>query len=287
MATFQNKFWCVGHGERLKLGANGVIMAIVNVTPDSFSDGGLHNSTQAAIDHALQCVEEGAHILDIGGESTRPGGEPISAEEEQARIMPVIEGLKGKSNMLISVDTYRASTARAALAAGAHIINDVHGLQREPEIAQVVAEAAAGLCIMHTGRDREVLDDLVEDQRLFFENSLKTALDAGVTKANITLDPGFGFAKDTAADVELMARFNELHQLGFPLLVGTSRKRTMGALTGRTVARDRDIATAATTAALRLTGADIFRVHNVAATRDTLCVVDAILNAKSELAKSE
>jgi dihydropteroate synthase len=279
VTTTQNKFWQVGQGRQLKLDANGLIMAIVNVTPDSFSDGGLYNSSQKAIDHALKCIGEGADILDIGGESTRPGAAPVSAQEEQDRVIPVIEALAKQSNALISIDTYRASTAEFAIKAGAHIINDVHGLQREPQIANVVANARAGLCIMHTGRDREKLPDLIDDQKLFFDQSLAMAHAAGIEPANIVLDPGFGFAKDTQEDVELMARFSELHSLGYPILAGTSRKRTMGALTGRQIASERDVATNATTALLRMAGAVIFRVHNVAATRDTLCVVDAVLTA--------
>lgn len=262
-------------------------MAIVNVTPDSFSDGGMHLSTDLAIKHALRCLDEGADILDIGGESTRPGAASISAEEEQARVLPVIKALSEKTNALISIDTYRASTAKQALDAGAHIVNDVHGLQREPAVADVVARERAGLCIMHTGRDRDVLPDLIADQGLFFGQSLKLAKHAGVEHQQIILDPGFGFAKETADDVELMARFEELHALGYPLLVGTSRKRSMGALSGRKDPVERDVATAATTAVLRMAGASIFRVHNVAMTRDTLRVVDAIMNVKAIKAQSE
>jgi dihydropteroate synthase len=279
VTTTQNKIWQVGQGRLLKLDGNGIIMAIVNVTPDSFSDGGQYASSQKAIDHALKCIDDGAHILDIGGESTRPGADPVTAQEEQARVIPVIEALAKRSDVLISIDTYRASTAELALKAGAHIVNDVHGLQREPQIANVVSSARAGLCIMHTGRDREKLPDLIDDQKLFFDQSLATASSAGIDSACIVLDPGFGFAKDTQEDVELMARFSELHALGYPILAGTSRKRTMGALTGRHIASERDVATNATTALLRMAGAVIFRVHNVAATRDTLCVVDAVLNA--------
>lgn len=280
MTTIQDRVWHVGQGRQVKLDRNGIIMAIVNVTPDSFSDGGQYLGHDKAVDFALKCIDDGAQIIDIGGESTRPGANTVSAEEEQARVLPVIEALSRQTDALISIDTYRASTAQLALEAGAHIVNDVHGLQREPLIADVTARAKAGLCIMHTGRGRDTRPDLVDDQRSFFESSLKLAFDAGVNPHAIILDPGFGFAKETLDDVELMARFEELHSIGYPLLVGTSRKRTMGALTGRTIAAERDAATAATTALLRMAGAVIFRVHNVAVTRDTLCVVDAVLNAK-------
>lgn len=252
-------------------------MAIVNVTPDSFSDGGAHSSRDEALRFALQCLEEGADILDIGGESTRPGADAVSAAQEQDRILPVIESLARETDALISVDTYRAETAQLALAAGAHIINDVHGLQREPEIADVAAAAGAGLCIMHTGRGRDVLADPIADQRLFFESSLAIARNADVAAQTIVLDPGFGFAKETVeANIGLMARCNELLDLGYPLLVGTSRKRFLGTLIGRDAA-GRDAATAASSVLLRLQGAAIFRVHDVRTNRDALAVADAML----------
>jgi dihydropteroate synthase len=273
----------VAHGRNLDLTERGALMAIVNVTPDSFSDGGLHNSTAAAVAHGLQCVEEGAQILDIGGESTRPGAAPVSADEELARVLPVIRELCGRTDALLSIDTYRASTALAAVEAGAHIINDVHGLQREPEIADVASRFGAGLCIMHTGRGREKLADPIEDQRWFFARSLQIAKAAGVAPETIMLDPGFGFAKETVEEnMELLARLEELHELGLPLLVGTSRKRFLGTITGRD-APERDVATAATTVALRLKGASVFRVHNVAINRDALAMADAMLAAQGRM----
>lgn len=277
-----SKTWHVGHERLLKLDGDGVIMAIVNATPDSFSDGGQHNSCEAAVAHALRCVENGAQILDIGGESTRPGADAVSAQQEQDRVLPVIERLSKETDALISIDTYRAQTAKMALEAGAHIVNDVHGLQREPEIAEIVKSFNAGVCIMHTSRDRDVLSDPVADQHLFFKSSMEIAKAHGVADAAIMLDPGFGFGKSKEDDLQLMARFSELLTLGYPLLVGTSRKRTLGALTGHQLAADRDIATAATSAVLRLAGAVVFRVHNVAATRDALRVSDAILAAKRD-----
>jgi dihydropteroate synthase len=254
-------------------------MAIVNVTPDSFSDGGSYGSVDAAVAHALRAVDDGASIIDIGGESTKPGADAVSPEEEQARVLPVIEALRDKSQVLISIDTYRAETASLALSAGAHIVNDVFGLQKEPEIADIAAATGAGLCVMHTGRDRDKLDDVIADQFLFLERSLEIAAFAGVERDRIVLDPGFGFAKDTAENVELMARFTELERLGFSLLAGTSRKRFIGALTGRE-APQRDAGTAATSVLLRLQGAAIFRVHDVAINRDALAVADAMLEAR-------
>ncbi|MCM2451620.1 dihydropteroate synthase [Agrobacterium vitis] len=272
-----NQQWHLAHGRSLTLGPQARLMAIVKVTPDSFSDGGAHSSRDEALRFALQCLEDGADILDIGGESPRPGADAVSAAQEQDRILPVIEALARETDALISVDTYRAETARLALAAGAHIVNDVHGLQREPEIADVAAATGAGLCIMHTGRGRDVLADPIADQRLFFESSLAIARNADVAAQTIVLDPGFGFAKETVeANIGLMARCNELLDLGYPLLVGTSRKRFLGTLTGRDAA-GRDAATAASSVLLRLQGAAIFRVHDVRTNRDALAVADAML----------
>jgi len=275
--------WQIAHGRSLELGPRGLIMGIVNTTPDSFSDGGRYAEGEAALTHALTLVGEGADIVDIGGESTRPGAAAVSAAEEQDRVLPVIERLVGESPVLISIDTYRAETARLAIAAGAHIVNDVFGLQKDADMAGVVATSGAGVCIMHTGRDREKLADVIDDQRLFLDRSLAIADEAGIQRDRITLDPGFGFAKDTDENTELMVRFAELSSFGFPLLAGTSRKRFIGALTGREAPDARDVGTAATTVILRLAGASIFRVHNVAMTRDALAIADACL-AKSDRA---
>lgn len=281
-APFDPVVWKLAHGRTLTLGPKGVLMAIINVTPDSFSDGGLNASTDDAVRNALRAVKEGAEIIDIGGESTRPGAAEVTEDEEQSRVLPVVEALAGRSYALISIDTYRASTARKAIAAGAHIVNDVHGLQRDPDLAGAVAGTGAGVCIMHTGRGREKLPDVVEDQFAFLSGSLDVAYKAGIRDDAIVLDPGFGFNKETPHEnLELMARFAELHRFGFPLLAGASRKRFLGVVTGRDAA-DRDAATAATTALLRQMGAAIFRVHNVAINRDALAVADAILAVGNE-----
>lgn len=277
-SVFQPRAYRLGRNQQLELGPHARLMGILNVTPDSFSDGGHHLGTDAAIDAALAMLGEGAEIIDIGGESTRPGADPVSALEEQQRIMPVIEALSQHQGLLISVDTWRAETARLALAAGAHMINDVWGLQREPEIARVAAEAGAAIAIMHTGRDRVCLSDLVDDQFHWFARSLQIARRAGIGDDQIMLDPGFGFAKDAADNLELMVRFAELHALGLPLLAGTSRKRFIGGLTGRE-ASDRDVGTVATSVALRLAGAAMFRVHNVAFNKDGLAVADAMVQS--------
>jgi len=269
--------WQLAHGRHLDLGAKAVVMGILNVTPDSFSDGGLFDAPQKAFEQARRMIDEGAAIVDVGGESTRPGARPITAGEEQKRVLPVIERLAGEGRALISVDTFRAETARLAVAAGAHIVNDVWGLQREPDIAAVAAETGAGLVIMHTGRERDVLADVIADQTMFLGKSLEIARQAGVPDDRIVLDAGFGFAKETAEiNLELMARFGELLALGFPLMAGTSRKRFIGTVTGREAA-DRAAGTAATSVILRLKGAHLFRVHDVAINVDALAVADAML----------
>ncbi|WP_349367047.1 MAG: dihydropteroate synthase [Nitratireductor rhodophyticola] len=272
--------WKLAHGRELVLGADAIIMGILNVTPDSFSDGGAFVGIESALRQADRLIGEGACIVDIGGESTRPGGAPVSAAEEQDRILPVFEALAGRDDVLLSVDTYRAETARLAVAAGAHIVNDVWGLQREPGIAEVASQSGAGLVIMHTGREREKLSDVIADQFSFLRGSLEIARHAGVRDEQVMLDPGFGFAKNTQENIEIMARFEELAGLAFPLLVGTSRKRFVGAVTGRESAEDRDMGTAATSALLRMKGAAVFRVHDVAINRDSLKVADAMLAAQ-------
>lgn len=270
--------WPLAHGRSIELGPKAVIMGVLNVTPDSFSDGGRFEKVEAALAQARRMTAEGAAIVDVGGESTRPGAAKVDASEEQRRILPVIEALAREGKALISVDTWRAETARLAVAAGAHIVNDVWGLQREPDIARVAAETGAGLVVMHTGREREKLADPIADQVAFLSKSLAIAREAGVADAAILLDPGFGFAKETADDnLALMARLGELHALGRPLLVGTSRKRFIGAVTGREAADARDAGTAATSVILRLQGAAVFRVHDVATNADALAFADAMI----------
>ncbi|BCG94883.1 dihydropteroate synthase [Mesorhizobium sp. 131-2-1] len=274
--------WQLAHGRHLDLGSKAVVVGILNVTPDSFSDGGLFAGRDEALAQARRMVEEGAAVIDIGGESTRPGASPVTGEEEQARILPIIEALASAGEALISVDTYREDTARLAVAAGAHIVNDVWGLQREPGIARVAAETGAGLVIMHTGRDRQKLPDVIDDQFFFLRKSLEIARASGIADDQIVLDPGFGFAKETAEEnLDLMARFSELHALGYPLMAGTSRKRFIGAVTGRDAA-ERGAGTAATSVILRLKGAHLFRVHDVAINVDALALADAMLARETD-----
>ena len=267
----------MAHGRHLDLGDKAVVVGILNVTPDSFSDGGLFDVPDQAMIQARRMAAEGALIVDIGGESTRPGAEPVSASQEQDRVLPIIEALARSGDVLISVDTYREETARRAVAAGAHIVNDVWGLQREPGIANVAAETGAGLIIMHTGRGRQKLPDVIDDQLRFLRKSLEIAASSGIADEQIVLDAGFGFAKETAEEnLDLMARFSELHALGFPLMAGTSRKRFIGAVTGREPT-GRGAGTVATSVILRLKGAHLFRVHDVAINVDALAVADAML----------
>lgn len=269
--------WKLAHGRTLPLGSKAVVMGVLNVTPDSFSDGGRFAVADQAVAQTERMLAEGALIVDVGGESTRPGAEPIDAGEEQRRVLPVIEALAARGDAIISVDTYREETARLAVEAGAHIVNDVWGAQREPGIARVAADTGAGLVLMHTGREREKLPDVIGDQFAFLTRSIEIAREAGVDDEQILLDPGFGFAKDTDENLEIIARFGELAPLGFPFLVGTSRKRFIGHVTGREV-EARDAGTAATSVALRLKGAVVFRVHDVATNIDALAIADAILD---------
>lgn len=275
------KQWQLAHGRSLQLGSKSVIMGILNVTPDSFSDGGKHIELDNALAATKAMLDEGAEIIDVGGESTRPSAAIVDAETEAARVVPIIRALTEHFGCIISIDTYRASTARLAMEAGAHIVNDVWGLQKEPEIAQVAKETGAGLVIMHTSRDRETDADVIADQFAFLNMSLEIAGRAGINASNITLDPGFGFGKSQDEDIALMARMEELQRFGYPLLIGTSRKRFIGAMTGQAELLQRDVGTAATSVALRLAGADIFRVHNVAFNRDALAVADAILQSRA------
>jgi dihydropteroate synthase len=272
--------------------ANGVIldlrkphiMGVVNVTPDSFSDGNRFVTPQRAIEHALALVEAGADIIDIGGESTRPKADPVSADEELERILPVLEGLSGKSKIPISVDTSKAKVAKQALAAGAAIINDVTGLQGDPEMARVVAQGSAGVVLMHSrGTPQEMqrdthYDDLISEVRHFLAGSIKLARQAGVSDEQMVIDPGIGFGKDVKGNLSLLRHLAEFRTLGRPILVGTSRKSFIGTVLGRNV-DERLMGTAATVAVSLMQGARIFRVHDVREMRDIVDMTQAILVA--------
>lgn len=271
-----NNHWHIGRHHRIALQGKALIMGILNVTPDSFSDGGSYTSLHKAVERSLQMVEEGASIIDIGGESTRPGFEPLTSEEERVRVLPVIEALHNRTTAHLSIDTYHSETARHAIDAGVDIVNDIWGLQREPEMAEIVADKGAGVIIMHNSRDREILPDLIEDQKFFFEKSLTIATKAGIGEASIMLDPGIGFGKNLHDNLILIRRAKELTSLGFPLLAATSRKRFLGTISGHEEPKGRDVATAATSILLRQAGFSVFRVHDVAINKDALAIVDAI-----------
>lgn len=276
--VFSSRIWKLAHGQKCELGPKSVIMGIVNVTPDSFSDGGEADTVESAVSRSKKMLEAGAHIIDIGGESTKPGAEPVSAAVEQARVLPVIEALVKLPDILISIDTYRANTARLAIEAGAHIINDVWGCQKDTEMAQTVKDTKAGICAMHNGRDRTKQSDVIADQVYFLEKSIAALKNAEVEDNHIILDPGFGFAKDPHENITLLSRIQELHSLGYPLLIGTSRKRFIGYYTDRD-SHERDIGTTATSVVARMKGGAVFRVHDVASNIDALAITDAVIGA--------
>lgn len=276
------KSWLIGCSKTIFLDQTSVLMGILNVTPDSFSDGGKHSSLQDATEHALKMLDEGATILDIGGESTRPGFNEVTLNEERERVLPVVQKLTELEAGLLSIDTYHAETAHIMLEAGAHIINDIWGLQREPEMADLVAEKQAGIVIMHNSRNRDVLPDVIEDQKFYFDKSLNIASKAGISDDAIVLDPGFGFGKNFQNNLDLLNRASELKMFGFPLLAATSRKRFLGTITGREEPKLRDIATAATSVLLRQAGFSIFRVHDVAINKDALAIADAVIKLKGK-----
>src|SRR6185437_11933137 len=253
------------------------VMGVVNVTPDSFSDGGVNFDPDDAVATARRMVEEGAAIVDVGGESTRPGSGSVSADEELRRVVPVLERLDG---LPLSIDTSKAEVARRALALGAELVNDVTALRGDPRMAEVVAESGAYLCLMHMQGDPRTMqadpryDDVVDDVKAFLHERMKFAVAAGIAEERIQLDPGIGFGKTLEHNLELLRRLDEIVAIGRPLVVGTSRKSFLGRITGRDVT-ERVHATVATTVIAYERGARVFRVHDVAATRDALAVAAA------------
>src|SRR3954471_24945633 len=245
-------------------------MGVVNVTPDSFSDGGLWLDHDDAVAHGRELVAEGAAILDVGGESTRPGAEPVDAEEELRRVVPVIERLRDTGAQL-SIDTMKASVAREALRAGATLVNDVSALRQDPELAGVCAEAGCNVCLMHMLGDPQTMqrdpryDEVVSDVKAFLEARLAFAVEAGIAEERILLDPGIGFGKTVEHNLALLRRLDEIVALRRPVVVGPSRKSFLGKLTSRPQTRERPSATVATNVLALERGARIFRVHDVAA----------------------
>ena len=288
--TSRKKFSLRLRSGKLVLGERTLVMGVLNVTPDSFSDGGKFFDTERAVERAMAMERAGADLVDIGGESTRPGSVGISVQEELARVLPVLQALRGRMKIPVSIDTQKPEVAEAALDAGAQIINDISGLKSDPRIAEAAARRHVPLILMHMrgeprtmqagGFAREVMKDVMRGLR----NSVAAARNAGVAKSQIILDPGIGFGKSFAQNYELLQKLPQLAKLGYPLLVGTSRKGFLGA----TLARDGQPAppeeriwgTAATVTASILNGAHIVRVHDVAEMVQVARVADCLLDTR-------
>ena len=267
--------------DRLARAASGrtLVMGVVNTTPDSFSDGGDFLAPEVAIAHGRRLLDEGADIVDVGGESTRPGAAEVDAATELARVMPVVDALVA-AGALVSIDTYKAAVAEKALAAGARIVNDVYGLQRDPEIARVAGHHGAAVIASHWERGPRGEGDLIDSMKRYFDRAVAQARAAGIPDRRIVLDPGIGFGKELADNLAILNRFAEIAALGFPVLIGVSRKRFIGNLTGR-VPKERLAGTIAANVLAVAAGAAIVRVHDVAAHRDALAVTDAILAGRA------
>jgi dihydropteroate synthase len=270
------------HRAALQLGTRTLVMGILNITPDSFADGGYHLDPDAAVEAALRMAGDGADIIDVGGESTRPGAEPVSADEERRRVLPVIERLASRIDIPISVDTYKASVAHDALAAGASIVNDISGLLYEPELGAVAADAGAALVLMHTrGRSKGMYDlaryeDAPGDVARELAEAIVRAENAGVRRTSMILDPGLGFAKRAEHSFEVLAHLERIAALDRPVLVGASRKSFLKAAIGDREPADREWGTAAAVAASVLSGAHIVRVHGVREMADVVRVADRL-----------
>ncbi len=286
--------WHIGNGRTLRIGEHTLIMGILNVTPDSFSDGGEFFSLAKALAHAEEMIAEGADIIDVGGESTRPGDAPIvSADEELERVLPIIAELAKRFSVPISIDTTKAAVARAALAAGAAIVNDISALRFDPEIANVAAESGAGLVLMHSRgipgalHNLSPVENIIEEVTGSLRKSIESAEQRGVKRAAIVIDPGIGFGKSQEQNVELLAKLNQIVAAfsEFPLLIGTSRKSFIGRLLADergnpAPSEERLHGTLATITAAILHGAKVVRVHDVRAAKEVVRVADAIQAAK-------
>jgi dihydropteroate synthase len=267
-------------------GPGPVIVGILNVTPDSFSDGGDFFDPESSAHHAATMLDEGAGIIDVGGESTRPGSDPVPQEEEARRVLPVIERILAvRPDAVISIDTYRAGTAAAALETGARLVNDVTALRGDPRMASVVAEAGCPVVLMHMKGEPKTMqkepryENVVGEVREFLTRRAEYAVESGVRSENVIVDPGIGFGKNLEHNLALLRALDVLVNLGFPVLVGASRKRFIGTLTGVEEARERVFGTVAATVLAYEKGASFFRVHDVRANRDALAVAEAVLRA--------
>ena len=274
--------WHVG-GKAHDLMRRGMVMGIVNVTPDSFSDGGRYFDVDHAVDHGRELIREGAAILDVGGESTRPGAEPVSEVEELRRVLPVIRALRAESDVLISIDTFKATVAEAALDAGADIINDVSGLTHDPRMVEVAARSSAGIVLMHMKGEPRTMqvnphyDDVVREVQQFFRDRLENLTSSGIAPERIVLDPGIGFGKALEHNLALLRSLRELAVNDRPVLLGVSRKSMIGKLVGSDRMEDRAWPTVALTSYARERGVRIVRVHEVKANADAMRMTEAIL----------
>jgi dihydropteroate synthase len=269
----------------LGLGKRTLIMGVVNVTPDSFSDGGLYADPERAIAHALALAEEGADIIDIGGESTRPGAAPVPVEVELERVIPVIKGLSKEVKLPISIDTYKAAVAEAALEAGAAMVNDISALRFDPRMSEVLRGCEAPVVLMHmqgeprTMQENPRYDDVVGEVGAFLRERVAAAVEAGIAPERLILDPGIGFGKTVAHNLEILRRLDELKALGRPILIGPSRKSFIGQLSGAPVG-ERLPGTIAAVVLGIARGADIVRVHDVRAVKQAVILADAIIRGE-------
>src|SRR5437867_1592907 len=271
-------------GRPIPLTSGVLLMGVLNVTPDSFSDGGRYHQPEAAVEHALAMIEQGADLIDIGAESSRPGSNPVEEEEEIRRLLPVITAVCRQASVPVSVDTTKAGVARRALDAGAAIVNDISALRFDPLMGQVVAKAGAGLVLMHMQGTPKSMQrdpqyrDVVAEVRQFFIERMKTAEDVGIDPEQILLDPGFGFGKNVTHNLTLLMQLDQLSALGRPMVVGVSRKAFIGQVLDRQVG-DRLMGTAVAVVVAVLRGARIVRVHDVGPMRDVVRMVEAIRHA--------
>lgn len=281
MAGFEIITWQC-RSRSFECGRKTLIAGILNITPDSFSDGGHYMDPAIAVARALEIVAQGADIIDIGGESSRPGAEPVDANEELARVIPVIEAIRKVCDVPISIDTSKAAVAHEAIARGAEIVNDISALRGDPYMARVVAESGAGAILMHmrgTPRTMQTMvdyEDVVGEVEDFLRERLAAAMEAGIPRERICLDPGIGFAKGLEANLDLLAASARFRELGAPVMIGASRKAFIGKLTGAAGGEGRMAGSVAACVAAVLRGADIVRVHNVAETRQAVAVADAL-----------
>jgi dihydropteroate synthase len=264
-----------------------LLMGVLNITPDSFSDGGLHRDLDSTVLHGLEMVARGAALVDVGGESTRPGAGPVFELEELRRVMPVIQALARSLPGRVSIDTYKARVAAEALAAGAFMVNDISALRMDREMVAVVRDADCPVVLMHmlgkpsTMQDNPVYRDVIEGLHAFFLERLTWAVDNGLKEENLLIDPGIGFGKTTAHNLQILGNLEAFRSLGRPIVVGASRKRFLGEVLGIEGARERDVATAATTAIAVLAGAHVIRVHDIAINSEAAGIARAVLGARS------